>query len=433
MRSLESLIRVFVELHPEEAARALEALDYSESAQILERLPVSIGAQLIQQLSPHLAGPILQGLGAERTGELLADMTPRQACTVLQHLEENTRDQVLRVMPAPAATQLRDLLSFPADTAGGMMEPRVTTLPLDLTVQEAITSLRRAPRSTLYYLYVTDRDRRLVGVLNLRDLLLSGSEERIEPLVRQPVVSVPADLDRDEVVDLIRERGFLALPVVDQEGRLIGVVRHDEAMEAGQEAAFEDLQITVGAGADEEALSPVFTVVGRRLPWLYVNLLTAFIAAGVVGLFEGIIAQVTALAVLLPVVAGQGGNCGAQALAIVIRGLALDEIVPGTRRRVLLKEALAGTLNGLAVAVVTALAVLAWSRSYGLALVIGLAMIVNMAAAALAGALIPLILSGLGRDPAQSSTIFLTTVTDVVGFASFLGFAVLFAPLLVTS
>jgi magnesium transporter len=260
----------------------------------------------------------------------------------------------------------------------------------------------------------------------MRDLLLALPRDRIEPLVHREVLSVPATMPREEVVELMTDRGFLALPVVDFDGKLIGVVKHDEALEAGMLEAFEDLQRIVGAGGDERALSPVATVVKRRLPWLLVNLATAFLAAATVGLFENVIAQVTALAVLLPVVSGQGGNSGSQSLAIVMRGLALREIIPGAARRVLLKEVLAATINGVVIAIVTAAAVYLWSKSVSLAAVIGLAMVVNMTAAAVTGTLIPLALRAAGRDPAQSAAIFLTTVTDVVGFASFLGFAVLF-------
>ena len=318
------------------------------------------------------------------------------------------------------------------------MEPRVASLSVDLTVQQAVSRIRKTPREVLHYLYVTDRESKLIGVVNMRDMLLAAPRDLLEPLVRRNVVFVPETTPREEVINLMRERGFLALPVVDFEGRLIGVVTHSEALQAGQLEAFENLQKIVGAGADERALSPVSTVVRSRLPWLYVNLLTAFMAAAVVGLFEGIIAKMAALAVLLPVVAGQGGNTGSQSLAVVMRGLALREIIPGTKRRVISKEALAGLINGVAVAVVTALAVFGWrmvkaeslQSSLGLALVIGLSMTVNMVAAAFSGAGIPLILRALGRDPAQSAAIFLTTVTDIVGFASFLGCAVLFSSLL---
>ena len=267
-------------------------------------------------------------------------------------------------------------------------------------------------------------------MLNMRNLLLASPHDSIESLMSRQILSVPLNLSREEVLTLIRRHRFLALPVVDEENRLMGVIKHDEALLASQIEAFEDIQKMVGAGEDERALSPVSTVIKRRLPWLYVNLLTAFAAAAVVGIFEGVIQKITALAILLPIVSGQGGNTGAQALAVVMRGIALREILPGAAKRVILKEVLAGLLNGIAVAVVTAAAVWVWSKSAGLSLVIGLAMVVNMVVAGLSGAAIPIILRALNRDPAQSSSIFLTTATDVVGFAAFLGLASIFMPLL---
>jgi magnesium transporter len=213
----------------------------------------------------------------------------------------------------------------------------------------------------------------------------------------------------------------------------VGVVQHHEALEAGQLEAFEDLQILVGAGAEERALSPVRTVVKSRLPWLLVNLGTVFLASAVVGMFEGMISRIAALAVLLPVVAGQGGNTGAQSLAVVMRGLALREIIPSVRKRMILKELLAGFINGLLIAVVTALSVFAWrmikgdplTASTALGAVIGISIVISMALSALAGAIIPLLLGAMGRDPAQSAAIFLSTVTDIVGFVVFLGLAAL--------
>jgi len=425
MKPMETVLCTFVELHPEDAARAFESLDSEQTVRLSKNLPIRVMAALVERLNPHRSAPLVEHLDAERLRELLERLPLRSAAAVFQHLEDNKRQELLQSLPHKNVRLLRELTEYPPETAGGMMEPKVVSLTLDLTAQQAITAIRRAPREALHYLYVTRRDGQLVGVLNMRDLLLASPRDRIEPLVRQPAVSVPATMAREEVIDLMTERKFLALPVVDAENHLIGVVKHDKALEAGQLEAFESLQKIVGAGSDERALSPVSTVVKRRLPWLYVNLLTAFMAAAVVGMFEGVIAQVTALAVLLPVVAGQGGNTGSQSLAIVMRGLALREIVPGTKTRVLLKEASGGIINGISVALVTALAVFLWYRSPGLAVVIGGAMVVNMAAAAFSGAIIPLALKSVGRDPAQSAAIFLTTVTDIVGFGSFLGFAML--------
>jgi magnesium transporter len=220
------------------------------------------------------------------------------------------------------------------------------------------------------------------------------------------------------------------LPVVDIDGRLAGVVRFDALVSAVEEESSADLLTMVGASRDERALSSVGFTVRKRLPWLQINLVTAFLAASVVGLFESTIAQFTALAVLLPVVAGQSGNTGAQALAVTMRGIALREIASSHWRQVARKEIGAGIINGIAVALVTAIGVLVWSGSQGLALVIGVSMVLSMVAAGLAGVVIPIVLSGMGQDPAQSSSIILTTVTDVTGFFTFLGIATLLAGLL---
>ncbi len=438
MQSLESLLRVFVELHPEDAARAFESLEVKEQIRLFRTLPSRIAVTLLQRVSPHAVAPLVSELEAGRAAELLRDLPPRVASTILHQFDEQTRERLLTELSEDVSRALRELARYPDNTAGGIMEPRVASIPSDLTVQQATATIRGAPREALHYLYVTRRDGTLQGVINMRDLLLAAPRDPIEPLVRREVFSVPDTMDSAEVVQLMREKKFLALPVVDFDGRLIGVVKHAQALQAGQEAAFESFQKIVGAGANERTMSPVSVVIQSRLPWLMVNLVTAFMAAAVVGVFEGVIAKVAALAVLLPVVAGQGGNTGSQSLAVVMRGLALREIIPGMKKRLIVKELSGGAINGVAVAIVTAVAVFAWrviagdsaEAGFGLALVIGLAMVVNMAAAAISGAVIPLILQAVGRDPAQSAAIFLTTVTDIVGFASFLGFATAFMPMI---
>lgn len=426
MKAVDLLIRSYVQSQPDHAARAFDGLDADDAAGVLAKLPIESAAAVLSRLAPLMAGAVLGRMELERTRSIIEALTPRQASAVIQHLEAGKREGLLAAMPESTGRLLRELLVYAPNSAGGMMDPQVTVIPIDLTAQAATALLRKARKETIYYLYAVDRDRKLAGVLNLRDLLLAAPRDPIAPLVRRDVVSVSATTPRGEIVDLMQHRGFIALPVVDIDGRLIGVVKPDEALSAAGIEAFGDLQKMVGAGEDERALEPVLTVVKRRLPWLYVNLLTAFLAATVVGVFEGTIAAFPALAILLPIVSGQGGNSGAQSLAVVMRGIALGEILPGLGKRVVLKEVLGAAINGLAVAVVTAAAIWMWSANRGFAFVIGLAMVVNMIAAGLAGAVIPLALKLLGRDPAQSSSIILTTVTDVVGFSAFLGFATLF-------
>ncbi|NIQ03744.1 MAG: magnesium transporter, partial [Nitrospinaceae bacterium] len=234
----------------------------------------------------------------------------------------------------------------------------------------------------------------------------------------------PSD-PRDEVVAKLEEFKLSNLPVVDLSGHLIGVVGYDALVKAAEEEATLDIQTMFGVSKDERALSKPGFSIRKRLPWLQINLLTAFLAAGVVGLFENTIARFTALAVLLPVVAGQSGNAGAQALAVTMRGLALKEISVRQWTTIVLKEVTVGFVNGVAVASTTALGVYVWSRSLGLAAVISLSMVLSMVAAGIAGASVPIVMTRLGQDPATASSIILTTVTDVAGFFSFLGIAVL--------
>jgi magnesium transporter len=272
-----------------------------------------------------------------------------------------------------------------------------------------------------------DADGRLVGVVPLQAIALASRKELLQDLSRSELDSAQ-DTWRGEAVweQLERHRGD-SLPVVDFDGRLVGVLRQDELLRTAEDKAAASMVAMVGAGAEERALSSPLLVVRKRLPWLQVNLLTAFLAAAVVGVFEDTIAQFTALAVLLPVVAGQSGNTGAQALAVTMRGLALREIRLRSWPRVAMKELVAGLLNGVAVATTTGAGVYLWSGSSGLAGVIFISMVVSMMLAGLSGATVPIVLSALRQDPAQSSSIVLTTVTDVAGFLSFLGIATLLA------
>jgi magnesium transporter len=243
----------------------------------------------------------------------------------------------------------------------------------------------------------------------------------------RPCASALAATSRSEVVERLADARLTSLPVVNVDNRLVGVIRPATLVSLAQEEAGADMQAMVGASRDERAFSRIPFAVRKRLPWLHINLATAFLAAAVVGLFEATIARFTALAVLLPVVAGQSGNTGAQALAVTMRGLAVREVRPRHWPRITLKESGVAFINGCAVAVTTAAGVWLWSQSPGLSLVIGLSMVISMLVAGLAGAVIPIVLTVSGHDPAQASSIILTTVTDVVGFFSFLGLASLLA------
>ncbi|MEZ5730133.1 MAG: magnesium transporter [Burkholderiaceae bacterium] len=293
------------------------------------------------------------------------------------------------------------------------------------------TSCRDARRREQRSLFTVDEGQRLSGIVPLAELVLAAAHTRLADIAR-PVAAVvsPTD-DQETVIEQLEKQGIDDLPVVDLDARLLGVLSARQIVQAVQDDAAADMQAMVGASREERALSPAMFAVRKRLPWLQINLLTAFLAAAVVGAFEETIARVTALAVLLPVVAGQSGNAGAQALAVTMRGLVLNEVAVRQWPRVAIKEATAGFVNGIAVALTCGIGVYVWSRSLGLVLVIMLSMVLAMVIAGLAGAIVPILLRRFGQDPAQSSSIVLTTVTDIAGFFSFLGIATLLARLLV--
>jgi magnesium transporter len=428
----QSLAHTYLSLYPGEAARVLETLPVDEIVVLFERQPAARSAALFERILPALAAEILHRLGPDAAKEVLAKLEPDRAALLLSRLDPETQAAFVAVLDGWLARELQSLMSYPAGSAGSLMDPRATLARPESTVADTLEAVHAAGRRRIYDVCVVDEDGHLIGTVALQDLAVADGEERLEELLRLAPVSVSAMATREELVDLMTQHRLSSLPVVDAHNRVVGIIRHDKLIAAAQEEASADIQTMVGASKEERALSNVSFAVRKRLPWLQINLVTAFLAAAVVGIFEGIIAKFTALAVLLPIVAGQSGNTGAQALAVTMRGLALREIRPRHWLRVTFKEVNVAFFNGVAVALTTSLGVYVWSRSIGLALVIGVSMIISMVAAGLSGAVIPMILLAFGQDPAQSSSIILTTVTDVIGFFSFLGLATLLASMLPT-
>jgi magnesium transporter len=419
-----ALAEALLEAHPLEAARLLESRSDAQAAARLQGEPAERVARVVERMTPDRAARVISELDEAMARRLLERLPPQRAAALLARQDEEEREAQLARVSAPLARELRELATFPPDTAGSLMDPRATSFRPETPVREVIRRLRKFRNRRIQDVFLVDEEGRLVGVVSLQDVVLSGPDQTLEGLSRTPH-SVQGIAPRDEIVEELERHRIRSLPVVDFEGRLIGVVRQEGLVAAAQQQATATALKMVGASQDERALSPPLFAVRKRLPWLQINLLTAFLAASVVGIFESTIASVTALAVLLPVVAGQSGNTGAQALAVTMRGLALREIRIRHWMRVTLKEILAGATNGVAVAITTAAAVWLWSGSPGLAAVICISMVISMTAAGLAGATIPMILTALRQDPAQASSIILTTVTDVVGFFSFLGIATL--------
>jgi magnesium transporter len=425
-----TLVDDYIRLFPDDLTREMERLPIHELARFLAARPTEQGAALLGRLRTDIAADTIVELDEETRRRLLPAVDPARAAAALARLGDPVLGDLLQAIDESASRELRELMSYPRDTAGAIMDARVTMMRDEATADEALQRLRVLRDRRVYNMYVVDGDGVYLGRVPLQDIAIAEPDQPLRSLISEPAVSVRATASQTEVVELLEAHRILALPVVDFEGRLLGSIRHQSLVEAVAQEATADIQSMVGASREERALSPVLFAVRKRLPWLEVNLVTAFLAAAVVGLFEGTIARFTALAVLLPVVAGQSGNTGAQALAVTLRGLALREVRVRHWLRVASKEIRVATLNGVAVALTTSAAVYLWSRSPGLTLVIGVSMVLSMAAAGLSGAAIPMLLTAIHQDPAQSSSIILTTVTDVVGFLSFLGIATLLAGML---
>jgi magnesium transporter len=416
--------------YPHEAARQLEAMPAQDVAELLAAPAPHAAARAWQALAPDVAAAVLELVPESLARVMLSEAEPTMAVAVLAQLEPKTRAHMLKLLEAQVARELRALLKYPDDSAGRIMDPQVSPVREDHTVGEALARLRALKRRGLREMFVVNADGVLIGRVEIQDLAVSDDGQKVRELVRGLGATVRELDPREEVVAAMQLSPTSSLAVVNHAGRPVGVIRQAALVSAIEEEASADLLTMVGASRDERALSGPMTGVRKRLAWLQINLLTAFLAASVVGMFEGLIAKFTALAVLLPVVAGQSGNAGAQALAVTMRGLFMREITLRHLPRVLGKEAATGLMNGFAVAATTALGVYVWSRSPGLALILAIAMVISMIIAGIAGAMVPMLLERFGQDPATASSIILTTVTDCTGFFSFLGTATLLSALL---
>ena len=425
--ALRSLNAEYVRQHPEEVARFLDGRSPHETTTLLLHAPPAAAAQLVERLNPRVGAEVLLLLPREVSRAVLSEMNPARAAPVIVSMPPQEREEHLGALDSRIATAIREVLSYPAESAGALMDPRITAFAPETTVEGALQKMRTFKEKELGAIYLTDAHGRLAGTVPLGEIATALPHIPLSELVRGNAAAVYVNASRHEVVEYFNEQRVATLPVVDAEHRLVGVIRYRALVSAAEAEASMTLQTMVGVSKDERALSKVAFAIHQRLPWLEINLATVFLAALVVGLFENTISRYTALAVLLPVVSGQTGNAGMQALAVTMRGLALREVRPAQWPRLIVKELGVGLLNGFAIALTTMLGVTIWSHSFGLTLVIGLAMLFSMMIAGVAGAGVPLVLKALGQDPAQSSSIVLTTVTDVVGFSTFLGLATIFA------
>ncbi len=427
MQIVSDLARTLIEEHPIDTARVLARLSPIEAWATLLLIAEPFRVEIVESFPPDFAAKVLKVAGFKSSLQLVREMPSEVTTDIFEHLSQGFTTKILAQLPNLHSEEIEALAEYDEDTAGSVMSPKFVALRDKAKVSDALTRLRRLGLvgQPVNYVYVVDEEGKLKGVLVMRDLVLAPLGKLLEEVMLSELIKVYTDDKLDYVVDKLIEERLLALPVVDNSQRLKGVIEATDLVKDLQEEGFEDAQKMFGAGSDEHVgSSPLYTI-RRRLPWLEVNLITAFLAALVVSFFDSMITQMTILAAFLPVVAGQGGNAGAQALAVMLRALALEEVDPRKPRRSLLKEGFVGLINGIVVGLSAGLIAAIFTQNLALGLVIFLAMMVNLIVAGIAGAAIPMLMQRLGQDPAQSSNIILTTITDVIGFASFLGFAVL--------
>jgi magnesium transporter len=417
------------EVAPADGAVVLQGLPSGKGADVAEYLDPGTAANIIAKMDPTAAGSLVSSMEAPEAAMVLSAMNPDDRVDLLAHVVPEKHAAIMAEMDAAEVADIRALEKYPADSAGGMMTSQVTALYEYITVENAIQLLRRLHEELeqMFYVYVINRRAELQGVLSMRDLILAKPESSLRTIMIKSVRSVPASMKQDEVAKIMQKFGYLAMPVVDDAKRLVGLITLDDVVDIIQQEATADFQKMFGAGAEERLTSPWYYSFKKRIPWLEVNLGTAFMAAAVVSFFSGTIAAFPILAAYQTIVSGMGGNAGAQAMAVAIRGIAVGEVDRSLFRKILRRELLVGLVSGLVIGLTTATIAVVFNysqpKAWMLGLVVFLALLFNHVNACITGVTVPFVMKRLGFDPAQSATIFATTFTDCGGFLVVLGLA----------
>jgi len=431
MGATANLVNLLLKQHPADLAQVFSELPGKErqlAFTLLAERNGKLAMEGLSELGPEAGATLLADRSADEIVKLIQDLPSDDAAAIIDYLPEELSAAVLELMQKrPAGGAVGDLLDYEEQTAGRIMNPRVFALAEDMTAGESITALQGSRDvEVVFYLYVIDPRRHLVGVVSLRRLLLVAPDTPLKRIMTTDLISVRADMDQEEVARQVASYNLLAIPVVDEESKLVGVITVDDIIDVIKDEATEDVYRLAGVGGDDRVFTSARDSLRKRLPWLLVNLGTAFLAASVVGLFTETIAAVTVLAAYMPVIAGMGGNAATQTLTVIVRGIALGELTWGNSRRALFKEAVVGIGNGVACGAIGGVIAFIFSGDPMIGGLLAMAMVINMFVAATAGTLIPLGLRALNVDPALASSVFITTLTDVFGFFSFLGLATVF-------
>src|ERR1700726_3615945 len=415
------------ELHEADLGDLIAALEPDDRVSLVELTGTDFDFSALNEVDDAVREEILEELEPETVAEGVRELGSDDAVELLEGLDGGDQEEILEKLPRSERDALERSLEYPENSAGRRMQTEFIAVPPDWTVGQAIDYMRDKPNlpDRFYEIYAVDKAQHWHGAVALDALLRSRRLVPLADLIDEGRRRVSVLDDQEEVARLFGKYNLVAAPVVDTENRLVGVITIDDVVDVIEEEADEDLRALGGVTSDEELSDSVWTIARGRFNWLLVNLATAFLASSVLGLFEGELQKMVALAVLAPIVASQGGNAATQTMTVAVRALATRELGSHNALRVVIRETLVGLVNGLAFAVITGVAAVAWFRIPGLGVVIGLAIVCNLVAGALGGILIPMVLERVRADPAVASGTFVTTVTDVVGFFSFLGIATL--------
>ncbi len=429
----DRVLRVIGRSHPADIALLFKDLQPAEVRKLFELLlSVRRASKTLMELPSDLLPEILDAIDDEKLVKMLLWADPDDEVTLIDSLPEERRERVLALVDPDRRERVKQFISYPEGTVGRIMTPDLLALPPDTTAQGAIDKIReRGELETFFYLYVVDESEKLLGVVPIRSLVIAPRDRTLAEMMIADPVHAQVSMDQEEAARIVSKYELLALPIVDQEGRLAGMITVDDVIDIIDEETTKDMYKMAGLEEEDRIFSRPGLSIQKRLPWMGFNLLTAMLAAFVVGLFEGTIEEAVALAIFMPVVAGMGGNGGIQTVTVMVRGIALGELAFSTTWRVVLKEVTVGIVMGAIIGTLVAFIAYLWKGNPMLGLVLALAMMINLFVASLAGTLIPLVLKQLNLDPALGSGVVVTTFTDVFGFLSFLGLATIFLRYLV--
>ncbi|MDI4666140.1 magnesium transporter [Xanthobacter autotrophicus] len=424
-RDVDRLKALTADLHEADMGDLIEELDGDERRRLIELLGTAFDFTALTELDETVRLGILRGLSPLTIARGMRDLASDDAVYILEDLDEEEMAAVLEHLPAPERVALQRSLDYPEESAGRRMQTEFIAVPPFWTVGRTIDYMRetRDLPETFYEVFVVDPAYRLVGSISLDRLLRTRRPILVTQVKTEQLKVVKATDDQEDVARMFERYNLVSAPVVDDAGRLVGVMTIDDVVDVIQEEADEDLRALAGVGSDEELSDSVAYTARSRLPWLLINLGTAFISASIIGLFEATIEKMVALAVLMPIVASMGGNAGTQTMTVAVRALATKELSSHNARRIVSREVLVGLFNGLALACLLGLIAGLWFANIQLGAVISTALVMNMMVAGLVGSLVPLGISWMKLDPAVASGVFVTTMTDTVGFLAFLGLA----------